>query len=91
MTIRIEPAGADPFRAHWEQRASLPMWVVTANPKDYPDGYVARMRLALPSDAATPYAIFGPTLDAVRKALPAGLYHIDRDPSDDPVIAEIWL
>jgi len=31
------------------------------------------------------------TLKEVRAKLPAGLYPLARDPSDDPAILEVWL
>jgi formate dehydrogenase assembly factor FdhD len=39
----------------------------------------------------TDVAISGPTRDAVRAALPAGLNLISRATGDDPCIVETWL
>lgn len=85
---------------HTKHHQRLPMWTVYCRPKDYPDGFVARMFLTLPEqreDArtytpqATGVAIYGPTLAAVRAALPGGLNKLGRFEADDPVIVETWL
>lgn len=76
---------------HAQHHDRLPMWTIYQRPSDYPDGYVARMFFTLPRAEPTAVAIFGPTRDAVRAALPAGLHRISRSPGDDPCIVETWL
>jgi len=73
-------------------RDRLPMWVV-CNPTttDYPGQWVARMHLTLPEPRPTDLIIVGESLGNVRAQLPEGLTNIGRQPSDDPVIAEVWL
>lgn len=69
----------------------LCMWTVYAHPKDYPNGYVARLfRL----DGPTHDAFFGDSLEEVRAFLDKcypGLYCIPRSPNDEPQIVETWL
>ncbi len=89
--VTTTPPGLDVFQAHWSAAARLPMWVVTARPKDYPDGYVARMHYTLPAPEPTDNTIRAATLKELRAALPAGLWPFARDPKDDPVIVETWM
>lgn len=80
--VTTTPPDLDPFTTHWRAARRLPMWTIHRKPSDYPDGWVARMCLTLPPPdhpqgkvfvpEVTGNAIFGPTLAAVRAALPAG-------------------
>ena len=85
------PADLDVARLHYGVRQRLPMWTITERPRDYPGGYVARMHVSLPEPAVSVYAIYGPTLAAVRAALPPGLTCLTRNPGDNPCIVETWL
>lgn len=68
------------------------MWVIYEHPPDMPEWYVARRREITPGkDEPTGDFLLGNTLDAVRDLLPVGLVRLCRDPTDDPVIVEIWL
>lgn len=70
----------------------LSIWTLYERPRDYPEGYIARRFEVRPgSSVATDDIRTAPTLDALRKALPKGLYCIQRNPEDDPVIVETWL
>ena len=91
--ITTTPDGLDVTRVHGLYQSYLPMWIITERPTDYPDGFVARMHLSLvkPGPRATDYAVFAPTIDLVRCALPVGLFRIPRDPNDAPKIVETWL
>jgi len=85
-----------PCRALLEQmqaqfRERLPMWVVTERPRDFPNDYVARLHLTLPTNVPTAVGIRRPTLGELRAALPRGLHRLERSPADDPVIVEVWL
>lgn len=79
------------FRIHNASQHRLPMWTITERPRDYPEGYVARMHYSLPRPAVTPYALHAQSLAEVRRLLPPGLYRLGRSPQDDPVIVETWL
>lgn len=70
----------------------LEIWTVYDRPKDYPDGFIARMYLIYPGfSVASPSTVTGATLAQVRAALPPGLYCMPRNPNDDPVIVESWI
>lgn len=68
-------------------------WTIYDRPRDYPDGFVARMFVgAKPTNAA----FYGRTLEEVRatlaRALPGlGLCCIPRYPNDEPHIVEVWI
>lgn len=67
---------------------SLNLWTIYARPTDYPQSFVAR-RFQL--DKPTNEVIVRDTLEEVRAALPPGLHRMERHPSDDPVIVEVWF
>lgn len=82
---------AEAAAIHHTMRQRLPAWTITERPLDYPDGYIARLFLALPEPTVTDVALTAATLDDLRELLPPGLCPIPRDPSDDHVIVESWL
>ena len=67
----------------------LEIWVVTANPKDYPGCFVARKWVGKrPSDEF----IVTAKLNPLRRQLEErGLVKLMRMEGDDPVIVETWL
>lgn len=82
-----------PAEAHtlsWK-RGHLPVWVVYDHPNDYPEGFVARMHVVIPSEGPTMMKVEADTLKGVREQLPPGLTRIPRDPNDDPKIVECWI
>jgi hypothetical protein len=71
---------------------ALSMWTVYDHPSDYPDCFVARLSLISRAGIVTTReTITAATLEELRGKLPPGLYRLNRDPLDDPVIVEIWL
>jgi hypothetical protein len=75
---------------------SLPIYVVTKNPKDYPGKYVVRVQFPT-KDPRRPVAV-GPviavanSLREARRALdPLPVVRMQRHPDDDAVIVETWL
>lgn len=77
-----------------ESREILVMWTVYERPSDFPHSYVIRRHVAFSDgrDIADPLPLaVGPTLEAVRLALPPGLYRIQRHPLDQPQIVESWI
>lgn len=72
--------------------ASLTMWVITANPSDFPDQFVAR-KWMIHSNRSMPTSEHhvADTLDEVRAMLPPFLTMLPADPCDDRVIAETWI
>ena len=89
--VTIIPEGADVFSLHYAKRERLPMWVVTKSPSDFPGKFVARLHYTLPAAEPTKVVIIGDTIEAVREAIPHGLFAFARYPSDDPVIVETWM
>lgn len=70
----------------------LCIWTVYDRPRDYPTSFVARLSVVHgPEPVMTRKVVTGPTLEAVRGQLPAGLTCLPRNPQDDPVIVECWL
>jgi hypothetical protein len=68
------------------------MFVITDHPKDFPDYYVARLWLSLPTVRAGDLVILDRKLESLRTTMAAcGMVRIDADPTDDPVILEIWI
>lgn len=75
-----------------ELEAAVHIWTVYRNPADYPGLYVARHSAADRDGLHTgPVVAVGTSLEQVRAALPPGLVRLDRHPTDDPVIVEVWL
>jgi hypothetical protein len=71
----------------------LPMWAIYRRPRDYPDGYVARLwliRRRTEVPLPTNVIVTAPTLAGVRAKLPPGLVCLPRQPGDDPKIVETW-
>jgi hypothetical protein len=66
----------------------LPLWTIYARPRDFPQGFVARLFL---DGGATTKTLTAPSLAAIRGLLPRGLTCLARSPQDDPVIVETWL
>lgn len=65
------------------------LWVIYDHPKDIPLWWVARL---WENGAPTKEHLLGNDLEFLRTRLRArGLVMIPRDPSDDPVIVEMWI
>lgn len=73
--------------------SELVLWVVYERPSDAPRSWVVRRHIASAAGVEidpVPVAI-APSLEAARFAIPPGLHRIERDPEDDPQIAEVWV
>jgi len=68
--------------------AELAIWTVYQSPLDYPGRVVARRFLL---DRPTDQIIIGSSLEEVRAQLPYGMLRIERSPSDEAHIVEVWL
>ena len=70
----------------------LAVWVIYKYPKEYPKHYVVRAQY-LNKDGSICFgkAMLYDSLEEARDFLPQGLYPIQRDPQDDPVILEYWI
>jgi len=74
--------------------SELAMWIVYDHPRDMPNTFVARKWLVGNGHAETPTPemIVSPDLIALREILALrGLVCMDRHPTDDPVVVEVWL
>lgn len=74
---------------------SLPIYTVYVHPRDYPDEYVVRIHNVCSDGTvvADPNLFLRcAQLPPLRRVLAGlGLTRLDRDPDDDPAIAEVWL
>ena len=73
----------------------LSMWTIYDHPKDYPTYFVAR-RWRIARDRSEPIptddVLFSLTYEFIELVMrQRGLTKIERCPSDDPVIKEVWL
>lgn len=68
------------------------MWVVYRPiTREYPGLWVARMHITLPQPRPTRFVMTHDTLNQLRRNLPPGLTHFDRQPGDVVEIEEVWL
>lgn len=78
-------------------RSVLNIWVVTHDTKDFPGLYVVRIHEIEIGPGYTGYTRptdqfhTAPSLEEIRKFIPAGMTKVFRDPQDDPVIIESWI
>lgn len=70
------------------ERKQLFIWTIYKHPTDYPDKFVAR---CFNYDRPTTAFYVADTLEEIRRLIPQGLFRLDRDERDDPVIVECWL
>jgi hypothetical protein len=71
----------------------LSIWVIFDSPKDYEGSFVVRRQVATAgcvSWAVRPEAVTS-SLENARLRVPTGLIRMERDPTDDPCIAEVWM
>lgn len=66
------------------------VYVIYEHPRDFPNSCVCRVWRDGKPDQGLPWLI-GPTVEDLRLLLPPSLTRFDRDPDDDPAIAEIWI
>lgn len=68
----------------------LEMWVIYDHPKDFPNGFIARLWIDEDPQAQTMTA---DTLDNLRELICRWgcTCHLVRYPDDDPVIVETWI
>lgn len=71
----------------------LIFWIVYHRPTDLPGvEYAARAQWIDRGRVICAAEHFeAPTIEAIRAMLPPGLARLDRHPSDDPVIVEVWI
>jgi hypothetical protein len=82
--VESDPAAKSPVK--------MSMWVVYAQPRDYPMQYVLRLwELRDEKMIATNQMGLADSLEEVREMLPPGLFRLSRFDNDDPCIVEVWL
>lgn len=73
-------------------RAGVCFLVVTRKPGDFPDHIAVRAQISLPGHVLHGrFAGLYETIDEARVDIPDGALRFDRQPEDDPAIAEIWM
>ena len=74
------------------KRDALPIWTVYDHPKDFPDGFVARLHLVEKSGEAATDQTIECDLEQLRWIFErVGLVMIPRSLQDDSKIVESWL
>ncbi len=84
--------------------SALPMWVIYAHPRDYPEGFVVRKWFSwafvwpkgdgrlVPARCPAQGAVAFPTLQLARQhCMSLGGVCVPAYPNDDPVIVESWI
>lgn len=74
---------------------ALTLWTIYNHPTDAPEPFGYAVREWHVGDEGGPHAtsqvLFAMTLEDARALVPPGLFRLERDPNDDPVIVETWL
>lgn len=88
----LTPETATELHQQAYQQDRLPIWAVTWNPTDYPNKAVARPHfVGHGTESAVTAVLVAESLDALRAMIPKDLNRLERAPTDDPVIVEVWL
>jgi hypothetical protein len=70
----------------------LLIWTIYDHPKDFPEWFVARPFIIRPKTSGPmPMHLIAKSLDTLRLMLPDGLTCLQRQPTDDPTIIEVWV
>ena len=70
----------------------LQMWTIYDHPSDFPDYFVARVCLnGIPRDHHHTFETEEELEEMREKFRQRGMVRIERHPTDDPVIMEVWL
>lgn len=72
-------------------RGDLLVWTVTYNTSDAPGLYVVQPHSSIKGPSPEAFSLRSPSLMRLRAMLPPDLYRMARNPSDDPVIVEVWI
>ena len=70
--------------------SSLRQYTIYDHPRDFPGGFVVREWEISAGGMASVRAWTAPSLEAARELIPEGLFCLQRDAADDPVIVETW-
>ncbi len=72
----------------WKKTKVFPIFTVFHSPKDFPGKYVVRL---FDGKAPTRLLSVKDTLEEARQTIPPLFKRVDRSPTDNPAIVEIWL
>jgi len=79
-------------QADAHKRGALAIWTIYDRPKDYPDGFIARMHeVARGEPLATDKVVTGALEDIREIFWQAGLMKLSRSEGDEPQIVESWI
>lgn len=94
LVTNPEPKMKDPQAERPEETPLVKQrqYVICYKTSDYPGKYTVRKHLIFegrtrPAD----FLVAFDTLEDARKVVPKGMTRLNRHPSDDPVILEIWI
>jgi len=90
----LKPDDVIEAQAEAARRGALTLWTIYDHPRDYPEGFVARMHEIMPGTASYPTAktIEADSIATIRRIfLDAGLLRLDRHGRDDKTIVESWV
>ena len=74
------------------KRGALAIWTVYDHPKDYPDGFIARMHeVAEGPPRPTDKTLMGELEEIRRVLIEAGLTTLPRDARDEREVVESWI
>lgn len=73
--------------------SALSIWTVYERVTDVPEHrfVIRRWEITTAGGSRACEAYGSATLEGVRKAMPRGLFRIDRDPTDPPNVVESWI
>jgi hypothetical protein len=90
-SIEIDRRYAEQLQGAAQSLGQLLIWTIYDHPLDYPDWFVARPHVIRPKTSALPMHLIATKLEGLRALLPDGLTRMDRQPTDDPFIVEVWV
>ena len=87
----LKPDDVIEAQAEAARRGALTLWTIYDHPRDYPEGFVARMHEIGATSRPTDVTIEG-SLDMIRRTFhDAGLLRFGGHKRDDPTIVESWV
>jgi hypothetical protein len=91
-SIQIDPRYAQMVHLSAVSLGQLLIWTIYDHPSDYPDWFVARPTIIRPKTSGPmPMHLMAKDLETLRAMLPDGLTRLNRQPSDDACIIEVWV
>ena len=74
------------------KRGALAIWTIYDRPRDYPDGFIARLHEVADGETKATDTTLTGELEEIRKMLwRAGMMKLTRDEQDEPPIVESWV